>query len=265
MSVAAGGSGSDRASTASSRDSQGRPLGTAVVTGGTSGIGWAIAQALEARGFGVVVTGRKEPEQPLGPHTRWLEVDHSRPDAPETVDAGLDDRFGPLTALINNVGRRHGARLEEMEAASLLETLSLNVVSHIMLTRRLVPRFDAAGGSIVNISSRLAVVGMDGVSGYSASKGAINSFTVAAAFELAPKRIRVNAVAPGMTKTPLIKDWLQEQPDPAAAEAEVAGRVPLGRLAEPEDIAGAVVFLASPESGYVTGTVLTADGGYTAS
>lgn len=242
-----------------------RPLGTAVVTGGTSGIGLAIARGLVARGFGVVVTGRTRPDEPLGTHLRWLEVDHARGDAAEAVDSGLDTRFGPLSALVNNVGRRHGARIGELDAESLLETLQLNVVSHMMLTQRLVPRFGEGGGSIVNISSRLAVVGMDGVSGYSASKGAINSFTIAAAVELAPKGIRVNAVAPGMTKTPLIEDWLREQPDPIAAEAEVAGRVPLGRLAQPDDIAGAVVFLASPESGYVTGTVLTADGGYTAS
>lgn len=242
-----------------------RPLGTALVTGGTSGIGLAIAEGLVARGLGVVVTGRTEPDAPLGPHMRFMEVDHSRADAPETVDAALDERFGPLTALVNNVGRRHGATIDELERDGLLETLALNVVSHMMLTQRLVPRFGDRGGSIVNISSRLAVVGMPAVTGYAASKAAINGFTVAAAVELAPKGIRVNAVAPGMTKTPLIEGWLNEQPDPAVAEAEVAGRVPLGRLANPADIAGAVVFLASPESGYITGAVLPADGGYTVS
>lgn len=242
-----------------------RPLGTAVVTGGTSGIGLAITGGLVDRGFGVVVTGRSLPERSLGEHVRFLAVDHARPDAAELVEAGLDERYGPLTALVNNVGRRHNDLISELRADTLLETLSLNVVSHMLLTRQLAPRLGESHGAIVNISSRLASVGMPGVSGYAASKGAINAFTVAAAVELAPLGIRVNAVAPGMTKTPLIEAWLREQPDPEAAEAEVAGRVPLARLAAPRDIAGAAVFLASPESGYITGAVLPADGGYTVS
>src|SRR5690606_31553065 len=132
-----------------------------------------------------------------------------------------------------------------LERDSLLETMSLNVVSHMLLTQRLAPLLAAspgaereAGGAVVNISSRLARVGMPGVSGYAATKGAINSFTIAAAVELSPLGIRVNAVAPGMTRTPLIEEWLAEQGDPAAAEAEVTERVPLSRLAAPADIAG---------------------------
>lgn len=256
------------------------PLGAALVTGGTSGIGLAIARGLAARGFGAIVTGRSAPGAPLGDGIRFLQIDHSRPDAAEAVVAGLDGLgdsgadggpAAPLTALVNNVGRRHNDRIDELEHDSLLETLRLNVVSHMLLTRALAPRLGESAAAlgrttaIVNVSSRLAVVGMPGVSGYAASKGALNAFTVAAAVELAPLGVRVNAVAPGMTKTPLIEAWLAEQPDPAAAEAEVSGRVPLARLAEPDDVAGAAVFLAAPESGYITGAVLPADGGYTVS
>ena len=240
-----------------------RPLGTAVVTGGTSGIGLATARALVQRGFGVVVTGRRGPEESLGKHVRFIEVDHAQPNAPELLAARLDDRFGPLTALVNNVGRRHNGLISELRHSELLETMALNVVSQIMLTQRLAPMLAESRGSVVNISSRLAGVGMEGVSGYAATKGALNAFTVSAAVELAPQGIRVNAVAPGMTKTPLIESWLREQPDPAGAEAAVSSRIPLGRLAQPGDVAGAVVFFASPESAYVTGTVLLADGGYT--
>ncbi|UOR01388.1 SDR family oxidoreductase [Leucobacter allii] len=263
----------------------GRGLGTALVTGGTSGIGLAIARGLVARGFGVVVTGRTVPERGLGSGIRGIAIDHARPDAADAVVAELDAlgdacavdwEAEPLTALVNNVGRRHNDRIAELERDSLLETFALNTVSHMLLTRALAPRLGAAAGgrgaagerrstAIVNISSRLAAVGMPGVSGYAASKGALNAFTVAAAVELAPSGVRVNAVAPGMTRTPLIAAWLAEQPDPEAAEAEVSARVPLARLAQPEDIAGAAVFLASPESGYITGAVLPADGGYTAS
>ncbi|MGO1538485.1 MAG: SDR family NAD(P)-dependent oxidoreductase [Leucobacter sp.] len=243
-------------------------LGTAVVTGGTSGIGLAIVRGLVARGFGVVATGRTAVSADLRDEftdsVRFVEVDHADPAEANRLAALLDERFGPLTALINNVGRRHNELIAELDSENLLETLSLNVVSHMMLTKALVPHFSDAGGAIVNISSRLATVGMPGVSGYSASKGAINGFTVAAAIELAPKNIRVNALAPGMTRTSLIEAWLNEQQDPIAAETEVAGNVPLGRLAVPEDVASAAVFLASPEAAYLTGVILPADGGYTA-
>lgn len=245
-----------------------KPLGTAVVTGGTAGIGLAIVRRLVQQGFGVVATGRETPEpalqSELGAAVRFLAIDHSQPEAAEQLAGALDTRYGPLTALVNNVGRRHNDRIGELSADSLLQTLQLNVVSHMLLTQVLVAHFGAAGGAVVNVSSRLATVGMPGVSGYAASKGAINSFTVAAAIELAPRNIRVNAIAPGMTCTPLIEEWLEEQPDPVSAEAEVAGDVPLGRLAVPEDIAGAAAFLASPEAAYLTGIILSADGGYTA-
>lgn len=240
-----------------------RPLGTAVVTGGTSGIGLAIARGLVERGFGVVVTARRAPDAGLPEHIRCVEVDHAFPGAEDRLAEQLDARFGPLTTLVNSVGRRHNDLIGELDRERLLETLSLNVVSHMLLTQRLVPLLAEAGGAVVNISSRLARVGMAGVSGYAATKGALNSFTVAAAVELAPLGIRVNAVAPGMTRTPLIDAWLGEQPDAVAAEAEVTGRIPLARLAAPDDVAGAVVFLASPESSYITGAVLPVDGGYT--
>jgi NAD(P)-dependent dehydrogenase (short-subunit alcohol dehydrogenase family) len=205
-------------------------------------------------------------------------VDHALPGAEDRLAEQLDARFGPLTALVNSVGRRHNDLIGDLDRDTLLETMSLNVVSHMLLTQRLVPLFAGGagagggagtagagngGGAVVNISSRLARVGMPGVSGYAATKGALNSFTVAAAVELAPLGIRVNAVAPGMTRTPLIDAWLGEQPDAVAAEAEVTGRIPLARLAAPDDVAGAVVFLASPESSYITGAVLPVDGGYT--
>jgi NAD(P)-dependent dehydrogenase (short-subunit alcohol dehydrogenase family) len=115
------------------------------------------------------------------------------------------------------------------------------------------------------VTSRLAVIGVPGMSLYSASKGALLSLTRAAAVELAPRNIRVNAVAPGMTRTPLYEAWLAQQPDPAQTEMSVLAGIPQGRLATAEDVAAAIAFLASDDAAHITGASLPVDGGYTAS
>lgn len=236
----------------------------AVVTGGTSGIGLSVATTLATRGFAVVATGRVAPGDTLPPGIRAVVVDHSDPDSSAQLAADITSHEGHITALVNNVGRRDNALIGEFDPSQLSETLALNVVSPLMTTSQLLHCFGPEGGSIVNITSRLASVGLVGVSAYAASKGALNSFTKAAAIELAPRNIRVNAVAPGMTRTPLIEGWLSEQPDPEQALATTLEGIPLGRLAETRDIAEVVAFLVSDEASYLTGMVLPVDGGYTA-
>lgn len=236
----------------------------AVVTGGTSGIGLAITTALLARDFSVIVTGRTPPDSSLGEHARLVVMDHSAPESSRELAENIMSHEGHITTLVNNVGRRHNDAIGEFDHESLEHTFALNVLSPLLTTSALVDCFAPEGGSIISITSRLASVGIPGVSAYAATKGALNSFTKAAAIELAPRNIRVNAVAPGMTHTPLIDSWLSEQSDPDESLATTLAGIPLGRLATTNDIAEVVAFLASDDAAYLTGAVIPVDGGYTA-
>ncbi|HEV8012508.1 MAG TPA: SDR family oxidoreductase [Pontimonas sp.] len=236
----------------------------AVVTGGTSGIGLAIATRLSADGFRVVVTSRTPCDTPLPSGVRAVIIDHANAHSAEDLAANIAAHEGRVSVVVNNVGRRHNDLIGDYEPESLVETLTLNVGSPLLVTSALVGLFDPTGGAVINISSRLATVGMPGVSGYAATKGALNAYTKAAAIELAPRNIRVNAVAPGMTHTALIEDWLSDQADPGVALADTLAGIPLGRLAETGDIAAVVGFLASDAAAYLTGIIIPVDGGYTA-
>ena len=135
---------------------------------------------------------------------------------------------------------------------------------HLLIIAAREMRAQRSGGAIINITSRLAHAGVPTMSVYSASKGALEAFTRAAAVELAPFGIRVNAVAPGMTRTPLYENWLAGLPDPEEEARRVTAAIPLGRIAEIADVAAAVEFLASPEAAYITGVSLPVEGGYLA-
>jgi NAD(P)-dependent dehydrogenase (short-subunit alcohol dehydrogenase family) len=123
---------------------------------------------------------------------------------------------------------------------------------------------DRGGGSIVNLTSRLGHVGLPGSTVYGASKGALHALTRGAAVELAPAGIRVNAVAPGLTETPMVRTWIDDQPEPGEFRARHEQAIPLGRFATPDEVAAAVLYLASDESASATGTSIAVDGGYTA-
>src|SRR5205085_11977608 len=120
------------------------------------------------------------------------------------------------------------------------------------------------GGSIVNVLSRAGLVGIAGMSIYGAAKGALASVTRTAAIELAPFGVRVNAVAPGATETPMMRTWIDEQRDPDAFERDIVRGLLGGRLARPEEVAEAILFLASDAASYITGACLPVDGGFTA-
>src|SRR5690606_21445613 len=174
--------------------------------------------------------------------------------------------FGRVDVLVNNAAIDHTNDLLEVGEDEIRTTFETNTFAamNILIAVANQMKGQGDGGAIINVTSRLASIGVPTMGVYSASKGAMLAFTKASAIDLAPFNIRVNAVAPGMTRTPLYQEWLEGLPDPEAEAAKVAAAIPLGRIAEPADVAAVVTFLASPEAAYLTGASIPVEGGYLA-
>jgi NAD(P)-dependent dehydrogenase (short-subunit alcohol dehydrogenase family) len=243
----------------------------AVVTGATSGIGVVIAKQLVERGFTVAVIGRSVERgnavaEELGERAHFVAADLSVAGAAAALTQQVVTELGRIDVLVNNAAIDHTNDLLAVGEDEIRETFETNTFAtmNLLIAVAAQMREQGDGGSIINITSRLASIGVPTMGVYSASKGAILAFTKAAAIDLAPFNIRVNAVAPGMTRTPLYQEWLDGLPDPEAEAAKVAAAIPLGRIAEPEDVAAVVSFLASDEAAYLTGTSIPVEGGYLA-
>ncbi len=243
----------------------------ALVTGATSGIGVEIARRLVADGLRVVVSGRSVERgeavaAELGDAASFVRADLTEESAAEALVAAVVEAHGRLDVLVNNAAIDHTGPLLDTPASEVRATFETNALAALACLQAAgrAMRDAGRGGAIINITSRLASIGVPTMAVYSASKGALLALTTAAAVELAPLGIRVNAVAPGMTRTPLFEAWAAEQPDPAETERRVAASIPLQRIAVPEDVAAAVAFLARPEAAYITGASIPVDGGYLA-
>lgn len=241
---------------------------TIVVTGATSGIGWATAKRLHSEGARILASGR-DPDRgrlladTLGSGVRFVAADLVEPGAPDTVTHACRETFGTLDAVVNSAALDHTDDLASTPLSDVRRVFEVNTFAVIAMIQAAV-RLMGDGGSIVNITSRLAFAGVPTMGVYAASKGAVQALTLSAAVELAPRGIRVNNVAPGMTKTPLYDAWLADTPDPAETERTVVAQIPLGRVATSEDVAAAVAYLVSDDAQYVTGATIKVDGGYTA-
>ncbi|WP_319432737.1 SDR family oxidoreductase [Mycobacterium sp. RTGN5] len=233
---------------------------TAVITGGTAGIGLACARLLAGAGASVIVTGRDRHRGQIAldripGSARFIAVDL----ADVASVASLVDQAGDVDILVNNAASFPGALMVEQDITSFETTFDTNVRGTYFLTAGLVPGMLARRrGSIVNVTSMVASKGVAGASTYGASKAAVESLTRSWAAEFGPYGVRVNSVAPGPTKTEGVQaQW-------GDTNEELGRALPLGRTADPEEIAHAVLFLASPRSSFITGSTLHADGGGTA-
>ncbi len=232
----------------------------ALVTGGGTGIGRAAALALVAEGGAVVITGRREaPLKALAAEhpesIRYLAGDITAPgQARRAVEFTLD-RFGRLDALINNAGIGILRPLVELSDDDIELMYAVNVRGLLSLAREALGALTRSGGSIVNVSSTVARASLPTASAYAGTKAAVERITSSLAVELGPQGVRVNAVAPGLTKTDMSAGIPDEMFQGMVAQT------PLGRAGDSADIARAIVYLVSEEAAWVTGQSLQSSGG----
>jgi glucose 1-dehydrogenase len=249
----------------------------ALVTGANSGIGEACALALGAAGADVAINYVSRPEEAErvvksvrenGTRAIALQADVSREDEVQAMFAEMLKEFGTIDILVNNAGLQRDSSFQDMTLEQWNTVIAINLTGQFLcaregvrefLRRGVVPEVSTAAGKIICMSSVHEVIPWGGHVNYAASKGGVMQLMKSLAQELAPKKIRVNSIAPGAVKTPINRAaW--ETP---AAEAELLKLIPEGRVGVPEDIARAAVWLASDASDYVTGTTLFVDGGMT--
>ncbi len=240
---------------------------TAVVTGASKGIGAEIAKQMAAEGASVVVnySSSKAAADMVaadiagkGGKAVAVQADVSKPDDIKKLFAETKKAFGKLDVLVNNAGIYEFAPLEGITAENFNKQFGLNVLGLILTTQEAVKHFGESGGSVVNIGSVVGKLALPGGTVYSATKAAVDSITRTLSAELGPKKIRVNAVCPGMVET----EGNYTAKEGSDFRKGVEEKTPLGRIGQVDDIAPAVVYFASDDSKWVTGEALYIAGGY---
>ena len=248
----------------------------AVITGGSDGIGLGIAKAFAREGANLLLIG-KDPEKlqkaqqallnEFGVQVHTLSADLSKTETVTEVVKNIEQLLPAVDILVNNAGLGKFVAFEQVDNALYDAHFNLNVKAPYFLTQGLLPALVKSKGNVINISSYFAhrMLPNRATTVYSATKGALNSFTKALAFEVGHLGVRVNAIAPGSISTPQFNRNLQAlTPEKQAAfETMVKEIYPLQHIGTPEDIAKACVFLASDNASWITGTVLAVDGGLT--
>lgn len=238
----------------------------AIVTGASRGIGFAVAKAYACEGARVAVCGSREETaqkavqelQKLCPGAQLLPVgvDVSDADAIRTMVARVMERWGKIDILVNNAGVTGAKPIFDMTDEDFESMIDINLTGPFKCTREVAKVMKQTGGCIINTSSLVGTYASRMQTAYAASKFGINGLTKACARELGPYGIRVNAVAPGVVQTDMVAQSVDGQ-----MLAALKGMTPLGRVAQPDELAGAYVYLASDAASFTTGAILAVDGG----
>jgi len=242
----------------------------AIVTGAGSGIGRACALALARAGAKVMLVGRRKPllddlAREIGDSAMVHAADLTVAREADRVVGQTVARFGAVNVLLNNAGVLHIGTVEQVTEEQWDQTFNLNVRALWLLSRAVLPAMrKAGGGSIINMASVLGINGARNRASYAPSKGAVVLLTKCMALDHGHENIRVNAICPSFVETDLTAAVIRQSPNPEATRRDRVAAHPLGRLGQPQDVAGLAVYLASDESSWVTGATFPVDGGYLA-
>lgn len=240
-----------------------------LISGGAKGIGGAISKMLIDEGaIPVFIDPSEEEGRELVDYANGKALQIPvRMFTPEDAEAAVQicmEKYGRIDGVVNNAGANDGVGLENGTPEAFAKSVTKNLNHYYYLAHYALPELKKTQGAIVNISSKTAITGQGGTSGYVAAKGAQLALTREWAAELLPYQIRVNAVIPAEVYTPLYKNWINTFPDPEKKLAEINQKIPLGRrMTQPEEIASMTVFLLSKQATHITGQHLFVDGGYT--
>lgn len=243
----------------------------ALITGGTKGIGKAIADKLSSKGIQVVVTARTAPKENTNGH-HFIAADLTHPGSAEIIAKEITEKYGKLDIIVNNAGANlsPGGGFNNLTDEHWLNDWQLNFMSVVRINKALLPlMLERKSGVIINVSTGAAKLPIwEMTMSYSSAKAALNAYSKALASEVGPAGVRVNVVSPGVVKTPLMLEFIENIAKSSAISTDEAFRIvmdkvgtSLGRMAEPEEIADLVAFLVSSEAAYITGTNYSIDGG----
>ncbi len=244
---------------------------TVLVTGGAKGIGEGIVRALGNEGALPVIVDRDEAAgrlltEDMGKAFQPCQLvvaDLAEPGSCRGAVSEAVEKAGGIDGLVNNAGINDNVGLHSGSAQEFMDSLRRNLLHYFEMTQGALPYLKESKGSVVNVSSKVALTGQGGTSGYAAAKGGILALTREWAIDLLEHGVRVNAVLPGDVMTPLYRQWLDTFPDPQEKLESVVSNIPLEkRMTSVEEIAAMTVFLLSPRAGHVTGQHLVLDGGY---